>query len=109
MNLFDNYVKYGEPGSTVEVKHWIQRRSGDLIVTLSGASTPFDTSEDIFAVGVRGKSAAIKTSAGSGLGLHICKLIVERLFKGSIEGSFVPDTRLANFQIRIPRAFIMER
>lgn len=109
MNLFDNFVKYGEPESIVEVKHWIQRRSGDLIVTLSGASTPFDSSEDIFAVGVRGKSAADKTSSGSGLGLHICRLIVERLFKGAINANFVFGTRLANFQIRIPGAFIKER
>ncbi|ATE61960.1 hypothetical protein CCZ27_20080 [Thauera sinica] len=109
MNLFDNFVKYGVPESTVEVKHWIQRKSGDLIVTMSGASTPFDSSEDIFAVGVRGKSAAAKTSSGSGLGLHICKLIVERLFRGSIHARFVPHTQLANFQLRIPGAFIKER
>lgn len=109
MNLFDNFVKYGESDSVVEVKHWIQRKSGDLIVTLSGASTPFDSSEDIFAVGVRGKSAVAKTSSGSGLGLHICRLIVERLFKGAIDANYVFDTRLANFKIRIPSAFIKER
>lgn len=109
MNLFDNFVKYGESDSVVEVRHWIQRKSRDLIVTLSGASTPFDSSEDIFAVGVRGKSAVAKTSSGSGLGLHICRLIVERLFKGAINANYVFDTRLANFEIRIPSAFIKER
>lgn len=109
MNLFDNFVKYGAPGSTVEVKHWIQRKSGDLIVAMSGVSTPFDSSEDIFAVGVRGKSAATKTSSGSGLGLHICKVILERLFKGSIEARFVYRTQIAHFQVRIPSAFVKDR
>jgi K+-sensing histidine kinase KdpD len=109
MNLFDNFVKYGEANSIVTVKHWIQKRSGDLIVTFSGASTPFSKDEDIFAVGVRGKQALLKTSSGSGLGLHICKLIIERLFKGEIKGSFVNETRLANFEIRIPNGFIHER
>lgn len=109
MNLFDNFVKYGLPESTVEVKHWIQRKSGDLMVTLSGVSTPFDRGEDIFAIGVRGKNAVAKTASGSGLGLHICKLIVERLFKGSIDASFASNTRLANFHLRIPGAFIKDR
>lgn len=108
MNLFDNFVKYGESESVVEVKHWIQRKSGDLMITMCGVSTPFDSSEDIFAVGVRGKRATEKTSSGSGLGLHICRLIIERLFKGKIDGDFVYSTRLANFQIRIPSAFIKE-
>ncbi|TDR39641.1 histidine kinase/DNA gyrase B/HSP90-like ATPase [Tahibacter aquaticus] len=109
MNLFDNFVKYGEPESIVDVKHWIQRKTGDLIVTLSGRSTPFETSEDIFAIGVRGRAAAERTSSGSGLGLHICKLIVERLFNGNISASYVFSSRLANFEVRIPGAFIKER
>lgn len=105
MNIFDNFVKYGEQNSTVEVKHWIQKKTGNLIVTMSGLSTPFSKDEDIFAVGVRGKSAELKTSSGSGLGLHICKLIIERLFKGSITAGYAHESRIATFDIRIPNAF----
>lgn len=105
MNIFDNFVKYGEYGSNVEVRYWIQRKTGDLIATFTGLSTPFDQHEDIFAVGVRGKSAIAKTSSGSGLGLHICKLIIERLFKGIISAVYMSDKGLAEFQLRIPGAF----
>lgn len=109
MNIFDNYVKYGVTSSVVEIKHWIQKKTGDLIIEFSGQSTPFSNDEDIFALGVRGKHAMDKTSAGSGLGLHICKLITERLFKGTISAKFVHERRLACFEIRIPNAFITER
>lgn len=108
MNIWDNYVKYGDADSAVEVKHWVQKRTRDLIVTFEGPSTPFSNEEDIFAPGARGAGAVQKTSAGSGLGLHICKLIVERLFRGSIGGSYVASTRLAQFEIRIPNAFLHE-
>lgn len=109
MNIFDNFVKYGEPNSTTEVKHWIQRKTGTLIVTLSGRSTPFSNDERIFEVGVRGKQANSKTSSGSGLGLHICKLIIERLFKGSITGQYIFEKHLAVFEIRIPNAFVNDK
>lgn len=109
MNIYDNYVKYGEVNSAVEVKFWIQRKTKDLIVEFSGQSTPFDSGEDIFGLGVRGKKAEDKTSAGSGLGLHICRLIIERVFGGTITARYINDARLACFEIRIPNAFMKER
>jgi K+-sensing histidine kinase KdpD len=75
MNIFDNYVKYSMDNSVVEIKHWIQKRTGDLLIEIEGVSTPFDSEDDIFALGVRGKNAEATTSSGSGLGLHICKLM----------------------------------
>ena len=108
MNLFDNYTKYGEESSSVEIKHWIQKKTGQLIVEFSGRSTPFSKDENIFELGIRGKHAEQKTSAGSGLGLHICRLIIERLFKGEISASFVHDKKIAKFEIRIPNAFLSE-
>lgn len=109
MNLLDNYTKYGEEESVVEIKHWIQKKTGQLIVEFSGRSTPFSNDENIFQLGVRGKHAEQKTSSGSGLGLHICRLIIERIFKGKISARFIHDKRLAEFEIRIPNAFLAER
>jgi signal transduction histidine kinase len=109
MNLFDNYTKYGEVNAIIEIKHWIQKKTGQLIVEFSGRSTPFSNDEGIFELGARGKFAEEKTAAGSGLGLYICRLIVERLFKGEISANFVHETKLARFEIRIPNAFITER
>lgn len=106
MNIFDNYVKYGAPNAHVQVQQWIQKKTGDLIVTYEGKSTSFDADEKIFDPGVRGKSAELKTSSGSGLGLYICKLIIERLFRGTISGAYGAGAGVAKFEIRIPSAFV---
>lgn len=105
MNIFDNFIKYGHEGSLVQIKQWIQKRTDTLIVTITGASVGFSLEEDIFGLGIRGRAAEEKTSAGSGLGLHICKLIVERLFKGNISAFYSRDHGTAEFDIRIPDAF----
>lgn len=109
MNLFDNYIKYSKNDSIVEVKNWIQKKSCDLIIEISGKSIPFDTDEDIFSLGVRGKHAEGATSAGSGLGLHICKLIVERVFRGNISALYIHSRQIARFEIRLPGGFVTER
>ena len=107
MNIFDNAVKYGHKDSIVSVKNWIQKKTNDLIVTVEGESTPFENDDEIFAIGVRGKSAQEKTSSGSGLGLHICKLIVEKVFSGKISAHH-SSAGIATFEIRIPGAFIKQ-
>lgn len=109
MNMFDNFIKYGEENSVVEIKQWIQRKSNALIVSIVGRSVEFSNDEDIFALGVRGRAATDKTAAGSGLGLHICKMIVERLFRGAISASYVSSRNTAEFEIRIPNAFVIKR
>lgn len=106
MNIFDNYIKYSVNNTSVEIQHWIQKKTNDLIVQIEGESTPFDANEDIFALGVRGKHAERTTSAGSGLGLHICKLIVEKVFKGKISASYVHHSQIARFEIRVPGGFV---
>ncbi len=109
MNIIDNYIKYGEKDSVVEIKHWIQRKTNILIVTFEGKSTPFNNDEDIFKLGVRGNEARDKTSAGSGLGLHICRLIISRILDGTITAEYYHKKMVAHFEIRIPNAFIIER
>lgn len=109
MNIIDNYIKYSSDNSVVEIKHWIQRRTNNLLVEIEGKSIPFDADEDIFELGTRGKRAEAMTSAGSGLGLHICKLIIEKVFKGKISASYVHSSNTAKFEIRIPGGFLIER
>ena len=109
MNILDNYTKYSLNNSVVEIRHWIQKKTGDLIIEIKGKSISFDANEDIFALGVRGKQAEGTTSSGSGLGLHICKLIVHRVFKGNISASYIDSSNTARFEIRIPGGFITER
>lgn len=106
MNIFDNYVKYAQAATTVQISHWVQKKTGNALIKFEGVSTCFDEDEDIFALGSRGRHAESITSSGSGLGLHICKLIIERAFNGCIAASYVHGRRTAVFNIRIPNGFI---
>jgi signal transduction histidine kinase len=110
MNIFDNSVKYGQPDSMVNVKDWIQKKTGDMIITIEGEGVSFDVDENIFALGTRGKNAEVKTSSGSGLGLYICRLIVEKLFNGSIDAQCSgASIGKVLFTIRLPGAFTMTK
>ena len=109
MNIIDNFIKYGSAASTVELRHWVQKKTGDVLIDIEGPSIPFDSNEDIFALGVRGEAAVAKTSAGSGLGLHICRLILEKVFAGSIEAEYLHAKGAAKFVIRIPGGFTTRR
>ena len=106
MNIFDNAVKYGLQGSKVKIVDEIKKKTGALSVEIEGESVPFDRDEDIFSLGTRGKKAKEKTSSGSGLGLYICKLIIEKLFNGSITAqSGGKNPNRVVFNIRIPDGF----
>lgn len=106
MNIFDNSVKYGIKGSKVLVKNWIQKKTKDIMIVIEGKSLHFDDSDDIFSLGTRGKNAKERTSSGSGLGLYICRLIVEKLFNGTIS-AYCGDiiTNRVVFEIRLPGGF----
>ncbi|MCD1196180.1 sensor histidine kinase [Vibrio cholerae] len=104
MNLIDNGVKYGKSGTKLIIKNKIQKKTNDLIITFEGQSEPFSSSDDIFAIGYRAKSARQKTSSGSGLGLHICKLIIENAFNGTISGQHA-SSGITIFEIRIPNGY----
>ncbi len=105
MNIFDNGIKYGINPSVIEVKNWIQKESRSLIITVAGRSVGFEKTEDIFALGIRGRAAQERTSSGSGLGLSICRLIIEKVFNGRIAAQHSPKTKMTTFEIRIPNAF----
>ncbi|MGP5210416.1 sensor histidine kinase [Psychrobacter alimentarius] len=104
MNIIDNGVKYGKSGTKLIIKNNIQKRTNDLIITFEGNSEPFTSHDSIFDIGYRAKSAQQKTSSGSGLGLHICKLIIENAFHGKISGQHTA-AGVTIFEIRIPNGF----
>jgi len=103
MNLVDNAVKYSDKGSKVEIEMREQKKSGGLIVAVrsKGSHIPIAERKRIFELGYRGESAKKVVASGTGLGLHICQIIIAGVHNGSItvESSTSGETE---FLLRFP-------
>jgi K+-sensing histidine kinase KdpD len=105
MNILDNAVKYSDTGTTVTIKTRIGKKANDLIVEFCniGAGFSNDESKTIFNPGVRGVEARNMIASGTGLGLHICKLIIENYYEGEISAEYSAATRLVTIRLRFPK------
>lgn len=106
MNVFDNSIKYSSFGSKVTVRQWVQKESGDAIITIRSLPAHAITNEDlrrIFDLGFRGANAKQMIASGTGLGLHICNHLIKTKHNGSM--SVQKDSDGLLFQIRLPNAW----
>lgn len=104
MNIFDNCIKYSKFGSQVTVKQWIQSSTNTAIVTVrSEPERPIDSDEmnKIFDLGFRGSNAKEIIASGTGIGLYICKQLVEIKHGGVL--SCQNDKNGILFTIRLPK------
>lgn len=106
INLFDNGVKYAHHSSDITVKTHIQKKSGNLIIEVINQSDPIprDLWEKIFDAGFRGENAQKVIASGTGLGLYICRLILD-VYNGSITYAATRSNE-SIFTIRLPGAYI---
>jgi signal transduction histidine kinase len=104
MNLMDNAVKYSDKGSTIEIKLRVQKKTDDLLVEVKNVGIGFSAEESsrLFEEGFRGEQAKNTVASGTGLGLYICKVIIERIHGGRISAEYSPEKRLVEFRIRFP-------
>lgn len=103
MNLFDNAIKYSKFGSQVAIKQWVQAGSGDAIITVrSVPSSPLNQVDldRIFELGFRGQNARSVIASGTGLGLYICRYLMETRLRGSISVQRDADGLL--FTLKLP-------
>jgi signal transduction histidine kinase len=104
MNLFDNAVKYSHPGTTIEITPRVQKKTNALLIEVKNTGIGFSREESLhlFDEGYRGEQAKNKVASGTGLGLYICKLIINHVHKGTIEAEYSPEKGSAIFRIRFP-------
>lgn len=103
INLFDNWVKYGIDGTRVAISPRVNSNA-ELVTTVSGKSIGFNNneSERLFELGFRSSVAKSKIAQGSGIGLFICRSIIERELSGTISASHSHKTEVTTFRISIP-------
>jgi PAS domain S-box-containing protein len=77
-NLLSNAAKFSDPGGTVEVS--LSRRDGMVRVAVKdhGPGIPETFRDHVFEKFTQADSSNTRQTGGTGLGLHICKLIIDR-------------------------------
>lgn len=104
MNLFDNWLKYGLNDQTIKITPSINSESA-LVIEICGTSIDFDNADanKIFEIGFRSKSAQNTVAQGSGIGLYVCRQIIELNISGTITASHQPKQSITKFRISIPK------
>ena len=77
LNFVDNAIKYGSPDQTIGVSAVVENDEIIVSVKDSGIGIPADKIEQIFSKFDQLEHALSRSQEGLGLGLYICRLIVE--------------------------------
>lgn len=78
-NVISNAVKFSERGGKVECSAVVMGSHLRISVRDSGVGIPEDQEDNVFGRFGQVKSSLSHVSGGSGLGLHIAKLLIERM------------------------------
>jgi signal transduction histidine kinase len=106
-NLVENALKFSPPESPVEVRAWRQDGEARVLVSDHGIGIPAGDLPHVFERFRRGSNVDDRRFAGMGLGLYICRGIVEQH-----GGRIWVESRLgegASFHVALPLAAISPR
>lgn len=98
-NLIDNAVKFGDPDAGVHID---ARARGDQVVLRvanAGPAIPLGLHSMLYDPFVQGDQTDTRSADGLGLGLHVCRQLVEA-YGGSID--LVDHPRLIVFEVILP-------
>ncbi len=104
LNLADNAVKYNRPGGSVIVSLAADATHADLRISNSGKGIPADVQDRVFDRFFRTQDARERGIEGSGLGLSVCRWIVEA-HAGTIHLATRPDG-LTTAEVTLPLAAV---
>ncbi len=102
-NLLVNAVKYTNPGGEIRVRHYSQAGQAVIEVADTGVGISPELLPHIFELFVQGDRTLDRSQGGLGVGLAICKQLVE-MHRGSVTARSEGVGRGATFEIRLPLA-----
>ena len=100
-NLLVNAVKYTNPGGEIRVRHYSQ--GGQVVIEIadSGVGISPELLPHIFELFVQGDRTLDRSQGGLGVGLAICKQLIE-MHRGTVTANSDGVGRGATFEIRLP-------
>ena len=101
-NLMDNAIRYTPAGGTITVEVASEKDNCAVCITDTGMGIAPGLHEKIFERFVRADNSRSRQAAGVGLGLSICRSIVD-LHRGTIAVRSVPG-KGSTFEVRLPAA-----
>ncbi len=102
-NLIENAVRYSPPDTPIQVR--IHPEDGDALLEVEdrGIGISAESLPHLFAPFYRAQNAALHYAGGLGLGLAICREIVER-HGGTLWATSAGPGQGSRFSVRLPRA-----
>ena len=106
-NLFDNAIKYCQPGAEIEAKIW--RRYNEVVVSVSdnGPGIGPEDLKTLFTPFQKTRARSLSEEPGTGLGLAIAKRIVE-LHGGRITAQSAVGHG-TTFQVSLPAGHLLNK
>ncbi|XXF78367.1 ATP-binding protein [Myxococcaceae bacterium GXIMD 01537] len=102
-NLLSNAVRYSPEGGTVSLSLLVEPSQVELRVADEGIGIPAESVRELFRPFARASNATSRHFGGLGLGLFICREIVER-HGGRIWAESAGPEQGSCFHVRLPRA-----
>jgi PAS domain S-box-containing protein len=102
-NLLVNAVKYTNPGGEIRVRHYSAAHQAVIEIVDSGVGISPELLPHIFELFVQGDRTLDRSQGGLGVGLAICKQLIE-MHRGTVTAHSDGIGRGATFEIRLPLA-----
>lgn len=100
-NLLKNSAKYTPPGGEVRVKSYAESGRAVVQVTDNGRGISAELLPHVFDLFVQGDQSVDRTGGGLGIGLSVCKRLIE-MHGGTVEALSAGSGLGATFTIRLP-------
>ncbi len=101
-NLISNAVKYSPRGTKITVGGWVEPERIGIVVRDEGPGISLEEQASVFERFTRGRGRSVQRAQGAGLGLYLCRAIVEQ-HGGHIWLENLPE-RGAAFYFVLPRS-----